>query len=295
MDELILRGLGGGGLVSTREAEAAGIDRRELADAARRGRVLRVARGWYVMDPTVGREEIHRWRAAAALLTAPQRCASHHTGLILRGLPTFRAPLSTIQLVAPRVPRRIAPGIVIRPRATMVVEHVRVGSREVPILPVATCIVQSGTTGCAESALISADAALAAGSTTRRDLDLAVADAAGHRGIREVRRVLAWADGRHESPGESRLACSLHRLGHAYEPQVWIGNDRVDALLTAAPVVMEFDGALKYATRDDLIREKRREDRIRARGYQFVRRVWDDVGDLAALERAILAAIQRTR
>lgn len=294
MDISALTALARGGLVSTATAEQAGFDRRELAVAARRGQLARVGTGWYAVTPPKDRREAHRLRAAAALIARPTRAASHHTGLILRDLPTFRAPLETVQVVSLTVPRRSAAGVRIRPVGAMHCEQVPMGQLLLPCLPVATCIVQSGLIGIPESALVSADAALAAGSVSSAELAAALDAAAGQRGIRELRRVLAWVDARHESPGESRMSYSLHRLGHPHAPQVWIGNDRVDALLTRAPVVMEFDGALKYDDRRTLIAEKRREDRIRARGYEFVRCGWDDVGDLERLDRAISAAVRRT-
>ncbi|WP_372430402.1 hypothetical protein [Janibacter melonis] len=103
--------------------------------------------------------------------------------------------------------------------------------------------------------------------------------------------MLAWADGRHETPGETRTGVCLHRLGLAYTPQVWIGQDRVDALLDDEPVVVEFDGALKYMDQDALVAEKIREDRIRSRGYGFVRLMWADLYDLGLVAARVRRAI----
>lgn len=295
MDLEQLRLVARGGLLSIADADRLGIDRRELARFARQGEITRLARGWYTPETGGRAEQMHALRAVAGSLGHPGWVISHHSGLIVRDIPTFRTPLQTVRFVATKEPRRTPTGVVVRPRGSMPLEQVTVGPHEVPCLTVATCIVHSGLVGTAVSALVSADAALAAGRTTRADIGAAVEEAAGHRGIRAVRRALEWADPRHESPGESRLAFALHHLGYAFTPQVWIGGDRVDALLDDVPVVLEFDGALKYDGRADLVREKRREDRIRARGYEFVRRGWGDVGDLDALDRAIRQAIRRTR
>lgn len=295
MDIPALRGLATGGLLSTRAAEAAGVDRRELALAARRGQVTRVWTGWYTTVQAPDVWELHRLRTTAALLDAPGRAASHHSGLILRGIPTYRASLATIQLVATSAPRRLPAGLRVRPRTSIKTEMVSIGPHEVAALPVATCIVESGSLGLAESALVSADAALAAGQVSPGQLEMALADASGVRGIRELRRVLSWTDHRRESPGESRMACSLHRLGYAFTPQVWIGRDRVDALLDEAPIVFEFDGRLKYEKPEDLFEEKLREDRIRAQGYDFVRRDWEHVGHLESLDREIQSKLARWR
>lgn len=293
LDPAFLRGLATGGLLSTRAAAVAGLDRRDLAVAARRGHLLRLWQGWYTTAEAPDRWELHRLRTVAALLDAPGRAASHHSGLILRGIPTFRAPLGTVQLVGTTAPHRLPTGLRVRPRGSLAVETVTVGPHEVASVPVATCIVESGSLGLAESALVSADAALASGAVTTGQLETAVADARGRRGIRELRRVMTWVDPARESPGESRMACSLRRLGYSFTSQVWIGRDRVDALLDEAPIVLEFDGRLKYASRADLFEEKRREDRIRAQGHDFVRRDWDHVGDLHSLDREIRAKLRR--
>jgi len=75
------------------------------------------------------------------------------------------------------------------------------------------------------------------------------------------------------------------------------------------PVVVEFDGMVKYGRKRDavdrwgnqltpqqvLVAEKRREDRIRELGYQVVRVVWSELDDPAGLARRIRAAINRAR
>lgn len=79
----------------------------------------------------------------------------------------------------------------------------------------------------------------------------------------------------------------------------------VDLLLDVAPVVVEFDGFVKYgrtvirpgesAPGDIAFAEKVREDRLRTLGYEVVRIIWSELDDLPALRRRIEAAIQRAR
>lgn len=143
----------------------------------------------------------------------------------------------------------------------------------------------------AETALIAADAAVGRGLVTPRQLEVAAADLPmGTRGAAAIRRALADADGRHESPGETRLARVCRELGYELEPQVWIGPWRVDFLLAGTKVVVEFDGKVKYRTREDLLTEKRREDDLRRRGYIPVRIMWADLARPERVRELIEAA-----
>ena len=51
----------------------------------------------------------------------------------------------------------------------------------------------------------------------------------------------------------------------------------VDMWWPALNVIGEADGLVKYASREDVIKEKRREDRLRARGPRVVRWTFDDI------------------
>ena len=87
-----------------------------------------------------------------------------------------------------------------------------------------------------------------------------------------------------ESPGESLTRLLLGGLGLSFRSQVEIRDaagfvGRVDFLVEGR-VVVEFDGLSKYAAadgREALAREKAREDRLRALGYEVVRLTWADL------------------
>lgn len=116
-----------------------------------------------------------------------------------------------------------------------------------------------------------------------------------------VRKVVAIADGRSESAGESRSRWVLHLLGLGrVTPQfaVWDGSVLVgvaDLKLDEHMVLVEFDGRGKYADQDDLFREKWREDRLRELGYEVVRLTWADLARPQVVRERILAAIARSR
>jgi hypothetical protein len=161
-------------------------------------------------------------------------------------------------------------------------------------------------------ALIAGDAALHAELVTPSGIERALRLYTSRTGVAPVRAALAHADGRHESPGETRLAAVLRDIGVAATPQVWIrtrqGPKRVDALLDEHPVVLEFDGAVKYRLPNTslptdgftempggnpLFAEKVREDAIRDERFEVVRVVWSQLGDPGGLRRRIDDAVVR--
>jgi len=93
--------------------------------------------------------------------------------------------------------------------------------------------------------------------------------------------VVEYARAKVESPLES-LARGVVVLAGLPEPtpQVWVrtreGDFRVDLLDEANKVIIEADGKVKYASADDLWREKRREDALRDSGFEVVRFTFAD-------------------
>jgi hypothetical protein len=210
---------------------------------------------------------------------------------VLAGLPVDGADLGRVHLTrnADRQSRR-QPAFTLHPA-------VGVGRDEESRLAVA--VVQSGSVTSPLSALAAADAALHRGLITPEHLREALGSLSGHPGTAATRALLQHADGRHESPGESRTALLLRHLGIAATPQVELSSGalryRVDFLLDHAPVVVEFDGRVKYTSPDVLFAEKRREDHIRSWGYEVVRLTWADLQEPARVARLVAAAVERSR
>jgi hypothetical protein len=127
-------------------------------------------------------------------------------------------------------------------------------------------------------------------------------------GSRSAGRVTVFADGLAESVGESRGRVKIAAAGlPAPELQVEMCDDfglvvaRVDFLFRAMRTIGEFDGRIKYRLagagsdlEEVLWREKRREDALRALGYEVVRFTWADLeGAPQQLRRRFLAAFAR--
>ena len=140
---------------------------------------------------------------------------------------------------------------------------------------------------------------------TRQQLQEASALLRSNAKRRRVLEVLALADEASESVGESRSRALMHVLGfpapvlqHAfYDDEGFIG--RTDFFWPEQRVIGEFDGDAKYlddaflgdmSTREAILAEKKREDRLRALGYQVVRWDWQAATNAALLRRKLSAA-----
>jgi hypothetical protein len=294
-----------------------GLTSHDIERLCRDGRLHRLVRGWFATREPVDTVDRHLLSLRALLRHFEGRvAASHHSRLLAVGIPVWRADLSVVHLTRVRDRgSRSRQGYRVHPalRGPRVRE-----TTSGPVLPIAVAVVQTGILNGPMDALIAADAALHAELVTAQGIEQALRVFAGRTGIAPVRAALAHADGRHESPGETRLAAVLRGLEIRATPQVWIrtrqGPKRVDALLDDHPVVLEFDGAVKYrpaaggagaarAAEGDgrtglpadnpLFAEKIREDAIRDEDYEVVRVVWSQLGDPGGIRRRIESAARR--
>lgn len=318
-------------LVSAAAAGAIGVDAASLRRLVRAGVIRRVVRGWYAVrapgqerppwegtDDFDGARRINRLLTTALLKSFDGRVvASHQSALVLHGVPVWKADLGTAHLCRTSSDHtRHRPSAVIHPQVSEPPVRTHDGFQTVP-LPYA--IVQVGlyppdqpVARSPMDSLIAADFALHHQLVTDTDLESAVKAHASHPGIGAVRLLLAHADARHESPGETRLGHSLRLLGYRFTPQVPLPGHlgyRGDFVLDHDPVVVEFDGLAKYslgsataaadteqAVRENLAAEKRREEDVRLRGHhEFARFIWQEVDNLPLIRRRVDAAIARAR
>lgn len=108
----------------------------------------------------------------------------------------------------------------------------------------------------------------------------------GWPGITRARDLLAFRDGRSESPAESISRLRFREWGLPQPDLQYVFHidghvDRVDFYWPQFGVVGECDGYVKYAEGEEgrraLWREKKREDRIRSVVRAFIRWTWDDL------------------
>ena len=129
---------------------------------------------------------------------------------------------------------------------------------------------------------------------TKPELDAALRRATGWQGVPDARRVVAFADARSESIGESRSRVAIALAGLPPPQLQWpvrLGGSTAytDFAWPERRTVGEFDGKVKYgrllrpgqSPGDVVYAEKLREDAIRAQGLEVVRWTWADLGDFA--------------
>jgi hypothetical protein len=298
----------GHGIVAVADLRRSGLDAHDVRALVAEGEISALARGWYCLGQPSSPEHRHVLTTRAFLRAHEGRAlAGHHSALLVMELPTFRADLKVVRL------SRRTPG---SPRTR---QNQRLG-RVVPIeaqgedtVVPGLAVVQHGLSAGPLSSLVAADAALRRGLLTRADLNLAVGWVAGHPESANIAGFVDLADGRRESPGETRLAHLFHLMRMSVTPQFEISevgvHAKVDFKVDGEMVVVEFDGLVKYGRAADepdpfgrrrtpnqvVVDEKRREDAIRDLGYEVVRVVWSDLDDPVALARRIAAAVRRAR
>ena len=274
----------------------------------RSGALIRLDRGWYAMADVLGepadppwerRRRLHALRARAVLRAyAGQVAASHHTAIVLHGLPAFAADLRQVHVMRLDDGQfRRRPGLTVHERGRGVID-------QTGVVDVGAAVMGAGRVNGQMAGLIAADAALHRHLLTREDLRTVATEIVGP-GSAVARRVAELADGRAESPGETRLREALRLMGLRATPQFGLEDGPfravVDFLLDGHGVVIEFDGFVKYGrvapldsaptAADVVFAEKIREDKIRSLDYVVVRVTWRDLEDLPLLRRRVEAAI----
>lgn len=315
-------------VVSTRDATKLGLGPSDLRLMVKLGHIRRLIRGWYAVGspdadrpPWEGEDEWETALAAHRLLTIAllrsfdgRVVASHQSALVLQGVRLWKSDLDTAHVCRTNddhTRRRTA--AVLHPECGVEPVQTTEGFRTVPV---ATAVVQVGLQSPRDGlppfpfeSLVAADGALHDGLVTEEELSSAVKAHSRHPGIHGVRALLAHADRRHESVGETRLAHTMRVLGYSFTPQVPVtaGGRRwwVDFELDDDPVIVEFDGLTKYSgglrnptskqLRQALAQEKWREDRLRGTEREVVRFVWAEADDAHLVRTRLDAAIARAR
>jgi hypothetical protein len=279
-----------GNVVTRKQALDSGVSDDEISRLIRDNEWIAVRRGAYV--PRMEWEELspegqHRVKAHAVALRLREPFAlSHASAAVLLGLPMWNMNLGTVHVT------RSAGGSTRREadvwhHACEIDDDEITNAFGLPVTNGTRTVIDTARTSGYESALAIADAALHTEQTTKDALLAKLNLMRDWPGARSAGRVVEFADGRAESVGETWARIVIDAVGLP-RPELQVAlptGDRVDFLFRDYLTVVEFDGRQKYGRllkpgeepADVVWREKRREDRIRSRGYQVVRLVWADL------------------
>lgn len=266
----LLDGLGG---LATTEQLLTVMTRQQLDVHVKNGRLVRVWHSVYAAQPPslLGR------LAALDLFMGQHAVACMGTAAALHGFDTE----STVAIHV------LDPGARMRPTVGLMV-HQRIGA---PLQRVQGRLATSPAWTAVEvarqlrrpRALATLDAALHSTRCTRLEIQTAIAEQRGRRGIVKVRELVPFADGRAESPMESeaRLVMIDHKLPPPELQYPISGPDgelwRVDFAWPAARLVAEYESIDWHVGRDEMLRDKRRWGKIQELGWTIVPIVIDDV------------------
>lgn len=285
-----------GGIFSRSQALDCGETDRSLAVAVRDGALVRVRRGFYVpadiytaADPSAK----HLLNARAAV--ASQRGRVALTGVsaaALHGFAIHDTPLDVVHLVRlDDGSTRTEAGIVHHGSRRDIAEEI--GSYEGLLASVpARAVWEVACRSSLEGGVVTADSALRRSPGIKESLDALHDRFALFPGSVKARTVMRLADGRSDSPGESVTRVQFYRYGIPMpELQFRVIGSR-NQLIGIADFYWdhfrhlgEFDGKVKYqrllrpeeSASDCVIREKRREDAMRAGCHGMTRFVWSEV------------------
>ena len=261
-----------GGLATTAQLLHV-ITRQQLDVQVANGGLVRVWHGVYAR----GEPDLVRKLAALDIVTGRETVASMGTAAALYGFDTENT--TAIHILDPGVGTRSTTGLVV---------HQRVGA---PTRLVASRLATAPAWTAVEvarqlrrpRALATLDAALRSRWCTADELERAVRDQRGRRGIAAVRRLLPFADGRAESAMESeaRLVMIDHGLPLPELQYTIHGSDgrrwRVDFAWPDARVAAEYDSVEWHAGRSEMLKDKTRFAGVQEAGWTVVPIIVDDI------------------
>ncbi len=275
------------GVFTTAQALAAGYTKGEIEAAVRSGAWVRLQHGVLSTSArlaSLSPRSAHVAQLCGVLLRTTQPTfASHLSGALLRGLPLLGGVPELVSVTQPgRARSRVQGGA--RVHTGRVWPEERTVVHGIGCLTLARTVADVARSSRFDQAVVIADAALRNGLPTA-ELQAMARSCAGWPGARQLARVLAFARADSESPGESMSRIAFASCGlpeprlqvNIYDEDGFVG--RVDFLWEQHMTIAEFDGRVKYAAGDPavLYEEKRREDRLRAAGYEVVRFSWADI------------------
>lgn len=282
------------GLFTAADARRAGYAHPEIQRLCASGAWRRLRRGVYATAEELATlVEKGRWHQVECLavlleLSRPTAVISHESAALLWGFPTRGQPAGAVRLTDPTLSRR-GRGYRITQSPVRRGEVARSGPFR--LTAAGRTLLDCARQWDLDDAVVALDAALLANRVTVAQLSEGVAALRGWPGALRAARAVSFADGRAESPLETRGRLRIVGSGlPAPELQTEIRSAGrlvavVDAWFDEQAVAVEFDGRIKYtdpwrerSPERVLWEEKRREDELRALDIRIVRIADVDLG-----------------
>ncbi|MGC4807998.1 type IV toxin-antitoxin system AbiEi family antitoxin domain-containing protein [Micromonospora sp. DT233] len=284
--ELVQRvAAGQDGMITTAQAVAAGLTRDEVRQLWRSGRWMRLGRGCFapvreLREPFATRARI---RAAVTSL-GPGAFAVLDSALVLHGIDGLRRSSAihvSVPVDRPRPQRHRDPSLVVHQLTVAAADIVRVAGIPTtsPLRTVSDVILRQDRF----PAVSLLDSALNRGLVTPEEMALVPMLIRGRRGAVAARGHLGEADGRAQSPLETRarLRCidggvppDVLQLEVRDEDGYLLGVG--DLGWRAARLIAEADGSGPHGTPEAIFADRRRQNRLINAGWRVLRFTWAD-------------------
>ena len=283
------------GFFTRAHAREAGYDDRGITREARSGRWFRIRRGYYTFsDIWAGStpEQRHLMRCRAVLDSLGDNVAlSHTSGCLAHGVDVWGLQLDHVHVTRLDGGAGRIEGDVVHHEG-FVADHEIGLLGGMRVLAPARCVLEAGTLGSPESALVSLNSALHRGRCSQTDVGVQFDLMAHWPRVRHLHVPVRMCTDKAESVGESRglwLFWTQHLPAPVLQFEVRDRGRLVGRTDYAWPKLRglgEFDGKVKYGRDlaagqepgEVVFREKQREDQLReVSGAWMIRLVWDDL------------------
>jgi very-short-patch-repair endonuclease len=269
------------GLVTLKQANAAGISAPTISRLVRSGEWVRLFPGVYALPGSTP-----SWRRdlkAATLWAGPKMAVSHRSAARLLGIGNFAGGL--IELSGPRNLRSRDPRVVchvvrdLRPDDVIFIDGIPVTNATITLIQLASVVDEA----MEEDALVEAvSRRLTTLSRLRFELRRPWH---GKSGIATLRRIVdeAQAYGLAETIFENRLLRALKQGGidpPARQFKVWDGKKilaRIDVAYPKEMLAIEADSFRFHSNRSSWSRDRVKHNALTIRGWMIIRVTWDDL------------------
>lgn len=249
------------------------MSRKALAGHVKAGRLVRVCHGVYIATEP----DVFDRLAALELMTGQRLVACMGTAAGLYGFDTENT--SRVHVLDPGIRMRPSRELMVHQRIGAPLRHVE---DRLATAPPWTAI-EVARTLWRPRALATLDAALHIGACTTGELQAAIREQKGRRGIVKVRELIAYADGRAESPMESeaRLVFIDGRLPTPELQYRIVDRDgdewRVDFAWPEARIAAEYDSLQWHMSREGLLHDRLKTARLQECGWTSIPMTVNDI------------------